>query len=88
MDAGKADLAKKVLWCPETWGTGMATDIASFTCVGDAILIGAKTTNGEATRRRARFTSRRPNSECPTKRERVTVCVGFSISQGIHKSSS
>jgi hypothetical protein len=49
-DAGRADLAEKVLWVSRDMGDGYGYDIASFTCTGDPILVEVKTTNGTATR--------------------------------------
>jgi hypothetical protein len=49
MDAGKPNLAEKVLWVSKDIGDGYGYDIASFTCTGDPILIEVKTTNGAAT---------------------------------------
>jgi uncharacterized protein DUF3883 len=50
IDAGKSELAKKVLWVSRDMGDGYGYDIASFTCTGDPILIEVKTTNGVAAR--------------------------------------
>jgi len=45
-DAGRADLAKKVVWVSEDIGDGFGYDIQSFTATGKKILIEVKTTNG------------------------------------------
>jgi len=50
IDAGKPDLARKVLWVSKDMGDGYGYDIASFTRSGEPILIEVKTTNGAATR--------------------------------------
>lgn len=50
VDAGKPDLAEKVLWVSRDMGDGYGYDIASFTCTGEPIFIEVKTTNGAATR--------------------------------------
>jgi hypothetical protein len=45
-DAGRDDLARKVLWVSQEEGDGAGYDIASFTPQGEPRLIEVKTTNG------------------------------------------
>ena len=45
-DAGRDDLARKVLWISQEQGDGAEYDIASFTPLGEQRLIEVKTTNG------------------------------------------
>jgi hypothetical protein len=45
-DAGRDDLARKVLWVSQEEGDGAGYDIASFTPEGEPRLIEVKTTNG------------------------------------------
>ena len=49
-DAGKTELAERVLWVSRDLGDGYGYDIASFTRSGEPIIIEVKTTNGASTR--------------------------------------
>jgi hypothetical protein len=48
-DAGRADLAAKVIWVSKDIGDGYGYDVSSFTCDGEQILIEIKTINGAKT---------------------------------------
>jgi len=50
IEAGRPDLAEKVLWVSKVMGDGYGYDIASFTSNGKPIFIEVKTTNGLASR--------------------------------------
>lgn len=45
-DAGRADLAERVVWTSKDEGDGLGFDIRSFTPSGDPIVVEVKTTNG------------------------------------------